>query len=52
LNFNLAKLIAWYYDNGWGYSCRVCDFIKYRDITEKDKAAGVLKVEILNERGC
>ncbi len=25
---NLLKVIAWY-DNEWGYSCRVVDLIKY-----------------------
>jgi glyceraldehyde 3-phosphate dehydrogenase len=23
---NMAKLVSWY-DNEWGYSCRVCDVI-------------------------
>ena len=25
---NLVKIVAWY-DNEWGYSCRVCDLIKF-----------------------
>ena len=25
---NLAKIIAWY-DNEWGYSCRIIDLLKY-----------------------
>ena len=25
---NLVKVVAWY-DNEWGYSCRVADLVKY-----------------------
>jgi glyceraldehyde-3-phosphate dehydrogenase/erythrose-4-phosphate dehydrogenase len=25
---NLVKILAWY-DNEWGYACRVCDLVRY-----------------------
>jgi glyceraldehyde 3-phosphate dehydrogenase len=28
LGGNFAKVLAWY-DNEWGYSCRVADLVKY-----------------------
>ena len=36
LNDNFVKLIAWY-DNEWGYSCKVVDFILYMDKVESGK---------------
>jgi len=37
LNANFFKVVSWY-DNEWGYSCRVCDLI-----TSMAKKEGVLK---------
>ena len=34
LNPNFFKLVSWY-DNEWGYSCRVVDLIKY--VAKHDK---------------
>ncbi|MCK4695138.1 MAG: aldehyde dehydrogenase, partial [Candidatus Cloacimonetes bacterium] len=28
VNGNLIKILSWY-DNEWGYSCRVVDIVKY-----------------------
>ncbi|KAJ1503835.1 hypothetical protein HMI54_007745 [Coelomomyces lativittatus] len=39
LNDTFVKLVAWY-DNEYGYSCRVLDLISY--MAKKDKAAGVV----------
>jgi len=30
LNDNFAKIVSWY-DNEWGYSCKVLDLIQYMD---------------------
>ena len=34
LNENFVKLVSWY-DNEWGYSCRVLDLIAYMDMVDR-----------------